>query len=42
MKSYQPEKLFDKTGKLIPELAELARKEAAGWELILMLTGDYC
>ncbi len=24
MKSYQPEKLFDKSGKLIPELAELA------------------
>lgn len=26
MKSYQPEKLFDKNGKLIPELAELAPK----------------
>ena len=26
MKSYKPEELFDKTGKLIPELAELAPK----------------
>ena len=26
MKSYRPEELFDKTGKLIPELAELAPK----------------
>ena len=26
MKSYQPEELFDETGKLIPELAELAPK----------------
>ena len=26
MKSYQPEKLFDPTGRLRPELAELAPK----------------
>src|SRR5438132_528351 len=26
MKSYQPEELFDKTGRLVPELAELAPK----------------
>ena len=26
MKSYRPEELFDETGKLIPELAELAPK----------------
>ena len=28
MKSYKPEELFDKTGKLIPELAELAPKSS--------------
>jgi len=26
MKSYKPEELFDETGRLIPELAELAPK----------------
>ena len=32
MKSYQPEELFDRNGKLMPELAELgAERRRAGW-----------
>ena len=28
MKSYKPEELFDDKGRLVPELAELARRRA--------------
>ena len=31
LRSYRPQELFDETGRLLPELRELARKASVGW-----------
>ena len=40
MRKYRPEELFDKEGRLIAELAELAPTEIAAWAQIRTSTAD--